>query len=248
MDKEQFQDKAVQTAEAKPKSIGSLLKEIISADRCEYCRIRLKDTGKYCRRCGAVLSRRLFGVKNPERVAKRLIELVGEKYMHAEITHIELEHRGSLASAGNRDIFIWGDIGVGKTHCIAAMVKQYLCQGYECRRINFDKFCSLVRSTMNTNSKLTEYELVKQMTEVDKLFIDDVGLRSRQESEFAYITFYSIIDKRIEKCLQTIIATNKSIEQITKSFDSRIASRLSMAVNIHMVGLDRRIQQTKGGE
>jgi DNA replication protein DnaC len=144
-----------------------------------------------------------------------------------------------------RDVFIHGAIGTGKTYTMAALVRKYVYEGYECARINFDDFCVKVRSAMSPASKLTEWDMIEPMKNIDKLFIDDLGLRSKQETDFAYVTFYSLINKRQERILPTYISSNKGIDRLTEAFDSRIASRLSMALIIEMTGKDRR--KKKGG-
>jgi len=222
-----------------PTRLGKLLEKFLSDSKCGNCHIRFRAGGRdWCNRCIEVY-RRAQGLSG-QKIVRILTDLVGEKYLGATIEQVDEPYRALLSDAGTEDVFLWGNIGVGKTFAMAAILRKYVCAGYSCERINFDTFCSKVRSTMNNNSKLTEYALIKQMSDVDKLFIDDVGLRSKQETDFAYVTFYSILNKRQERSLQTLITTNKSIEQLSASFDSRIASRLSSAVNINMTGKDRR--------
>ncbi len=178
--------------------------------------------------------------RTPSRALWLLEGLVGKEYLEASIDNIEDKYITPFKGSGTRDVYLWGDTGVGKTYLMAAMIKEYICLGYECERLNFDDFCSKVRSTMNNNSTLTEYGLVGEMIKADKLFIDDIGLRSKIETDFVFVTFYTILNKRQERRLPTYITTNKSIDRLAETFDSRIASRLSTAVNIHMTGEDRR--------
>lgn len=139
-----------------------------------------------------------------------------------------------------QDVFFFGPIGTGKTHAMAALVRKYVYEGYECERINFDDFCVKVRSSMSPVSTLTEWDMIEPMKKVDMLFIDDLGLRSKQETDFAYVTFYSILNKRQERRLSTFVSSNKNINRLAEAFDSRIASRLSTALIIEMKGEDRR--------
>jgi len=176
---------------------------------------------------------------NPSRICKEFLENVGEAYIDADSESISDLVFGSMLAASG-DVFLHGAVGVGKTWAMAALLKHFLCEGYSCKRVNFDDFCCRVRATMNNSSQTTEYDLVKSLIEYDKLFIDDIGLRSKTETDFAYVTFYSIIDKRQERRLPTYISTNKTIEQLKQSFDSRIASRLGMGTVIEMTGKDRR--------
>lgn len=173
-----------------------------------------------------------------ERVIYSLVEPL---YLDARLEKVE----GSiceilLAVKPWQDVFIHGPIGTGKTYVMAALIRKYEYEGYECARINFDDFCVQVRSSMSPASKKTEWDMIEPLKQVDKLFIDDLGLRSKQETDFAYVTFYSLLNKRQERMLPTFISTNKSIERLAQAFDARIASRLQTAVIIEMKGPDRR--------
>jgi len=219
------------------KRISNTLQGLIS-DKCERCGIRAVVPGKkQCGRCIELWHRQQN--LSAKKVLKILTSLVGEEYIKADLGHIEIKDQ--LLNLGSNSLFLWGDIGAGKTYAMAALIKHYLSGGYSCERVNFDDFCCRVRSTMTLSSKTTEYDLIQQMVEVDKLFIDDIGLRSKQETDFAYVTLYAILNKRIEKQLPTYISTNKNIERLTEAFDSRIASRLKLFVEIKMSGKDKRI-------
>jgi DNA replication protein DnaC len=170
--------------------------------------------------------------------------LVGSLYLDVKLDDLDKYHpqlrEKLLALEPGQDVFMFGPVGVGKTYAMAALLKHFVYEGFECKRMNFDDFCVQIRSTMGPASKQTEYELIEPLKQADKLFIDDLGLRSKQESDFVYITLFSILNKRQERMLPTFISTNKSIEQLGQSFDSRIASRLQTALIIEMTGQDRR--------
>lgn len=227
-------------------TIAETVKSLVFGKKCEVCRMRPVAYGaeKTCARCIKVITRKR-GLK-PEKVMVELAEQVGEAYLEAEldpnkealILNPAVIDSKLLNATG--DIFLWGDVGVGKTWMMAALLKHYLCEGFTCERVNFDNFCCRVRATMNIRSSQTEYELIKKLVDVDKLFIDDIGLRSKAETDFAYVTFFSILDKRQERYLPTYITTNKTIDQLKQSFDARIASRLGMGTVIEMKGDDRR--------
>ena len=217
-----------------------------SSGRCENCGYGFKhrendEYRKWCKRCIDVYYRKQN--LKPERAERIITEAVGARYVDATLESIDesiVEKLLSLILEPGRDVFMFGPVGVGKTYAMAALLRHYVYEGFECKRINFDDFCIQVRSTMGPASKQTEYELIEPLKDVDKLFIDDLGLRSKQESDFAYITLFAILNKRQERLLPTLIATNKSIEQLGQSFDSRIASRLQTALIIEMSGEDKR--------
>lgn len=177
----------------------------------------------------------------PENAEKTIFRLTEPLYAAAHVNDLDEVVRETLLNlAYGRDVFMFGPVGTGKTYAMAALLRQYIYDGFNCERINFDDFCVQVRSTMSPVSALTEWDLIAPLKEVDKLFIDDLGLRSKQETDFAYVTLYSILNKRQECLLPTFICSNKDIERLGEQFDARIASRLSTAEIIELKGKDRR--------
>jgi DNA replication protein DnaC len=226
---------------SEPQTIGTIISETVNISvKCENCGYRPKYRNrKWCERCIMTWQRKQ---ELNELKAERIIyEIVEPLYYAATMDDLPEDLQDKLNSLETgQDVFFYGPIGTGKTHAMAALIRKYVYEGYECARINFDDFCVKVRSAMSPASKLTEWDMVEPMKNIDKLFIDDLGLRSKQETDFAYVTFYSLINKRQERMLPTFVSSNKGIDRLTESFDSRIASRLSTALIIEMIGDDRR--------
>ncbi|MFC1781180.1 ATP-binding protein, partial [Planctomycetota bacterium] len=180
----------------------------------------------------------------PEFAERTIINAVGIRYEDATLDGVDENIRLKLLNLEyGQDVFMTGRIGAGKTWTMSGLFRYYTYEGYECRRINFDDFCVQVRSTMSAASKQTEYELIEPLKQIDKLFIDDLGLKSKTESDFTYTTLFSVLNKRQERMLPTFITSNKTIEQLGQVFDARITSRLSTALTIAMTGKDRRIHR-----
>lgn len=220
-----------------PEPIGkSLSPQDKKSVKCEICkmRVRIKDAN-LCRRCIDISERELMmGQLSKERIIQKR---VGERYATANIQDIDAFANIPVPLP---DMYFCGPVGTGKTYAMAALLRHFIYLGYECRRINFDDFCVQVRSTFSKASEQTEWKLIQPLIDSDILFIDDLGLRSKEESDFAYVTLYSILNKRQERMLPTIISSNKTISQLERSFDSRIASRLKMAHVVEFTGKDRR--------
>lgn len=222
------------------------LAEVINrlSDRCENCGygLRHKDregVKKWCERCIEVYYRK--EALKREKAEKTILDLVGARYLEAILGDLNTDIREKLLNLGDRqDVFMFGLVGVGKTYAMAALIRRYVYLGYVCQRINFNDFCVQVRSTFSPVSKVTAWEMIEPYKELDMLFIDDLGLRSTPESQFAYDTLFSILNKRMERVLPVFITSNKSIEQLGRSFDDRIASRLQTALIIEVTGKDRR--------
>lgn len=214
------------------------------SDRCENCGygIRHKDQNglrKWCKRCIEVYCRK--EKLQPEQAEQTILKLVELLYLNAKVDDLAKEVRDKLLELKyGQDVFMHGPVGVGKTFAMAALIRQYTYEGYECERINFDDFCVKVRSTMSPVATKTEWDMIEPLKHIDKLFIDDLGLRSQPETQFSYQTFYSILNKRQERMLPTFVSSNKTIQQLGQTFDGRIASRLQTALIIEMNGEDRR--------
>lgn len=230
----------------KPQTINQVIAETVNTSvKCENCGYwpKYRDK-KWCERCIKVWGRKQK-VKS-EKAEKLICDIIEPLYWDAKISDLPMDISIKLESLESwRDVFFYGPIGTGKTYAMAALVRKYIYEGYECTRINFDDFCVKVRASMSPASKLTEWDMIEPLKNIDKLFIDDLGLRSKQETDFAYVTFYSLINKRQERMLPTFISSNKGIDRLAEAFDSRIASRLSMALMIEMTGEDRRKHRPK---
>jgi len=212
--------------------------------KCDSCGCRPKafyrgERRNWCQRCIKIYER--LQSLTHERAESIICQVVEPLYLGAVFEDLDTVLREKLYNRKPyQDVFFFGPIGTGKTYAMAAIARYYIELGYECARINFDDFCVKVRSAMSPASKLTEWDMIKPMKDVDMLFIDDLGLRSKQETDFAYVTLYSLLNKRQERMLPTVISSNKDIKRLADAFDSRIASRLSTALIIEMSGKDRR--------
>ncbi len=224
--------------------IGEILGKDPILDKCENCGYGLRHKNqeglrKWCKRCIDVY----YQKENlqPEQAEQTILKLVEPLYLDANIEALDKEVRDKLLELKyGQDVFMYGPVGTGKTFAMAAMIRKYIYEGYHCERINFDDFCVKVRSTMSPAAKKTEWEMIEPLKQIDKLFIDDLGIRSKLETDFAYVTFYSLLNKRQERMLPSFISSNKTIEKLGQSFDARVASRLQTALIIEMRGEDRR--------
>jgi len=235
--------------------LGNLLPKVlekITSVRCENCKVRPKrGTDKFCKRCIDRYHRKQR--MTAERADALALQLVEPLYANATLDDIEPGMRKKLLGReAEQDLFLFGLQGRGKTHIMAALIRHYIGQGYGCMRICFDDFCCQVRTTMSPASKMTEWDMIKPLKEVDMLFIDDLGLRSKPETDFAYGTLYSILNKRQERLLPTFVSSNKNLARLGVAFDERIVSRLRTALAIELVGVDRRkmpeiLAEKKGG-
>lgn len=116
--------------------------------------------------------------------------------------------------------------------------------GWQVVRVAYDMLMLQIRDTYKPGAKQTELGVIQPLIDAEKLIIEDVGVTvsvGAQESDFSLRTFLVLLDQRLEHCRATYITSNKSVEEIGKSFDARVASRLRQACEIvQLTGKDRR--------
>ena len=173
--------------------------------------------------------------------------MIPELFRDAEIKHLSKTLQGKINSLPpDRGLLLWGEAGIGKSYAMAAIMKELIRKNPNTKiiRIAYEMICLKLRDTYKQGSKKTELDIIEPLIDVDKLFIEDVGTTvsvGQQESDFSLRTFLVLLDSRLEQCKQTFITTNKSVEELSKSFDSRIAGRLKqMCEVICLKGKDKR--------
>ena len=119
-------------------------------------------------------------------------------------------------------MILTGGVGIGKTYAVSCIANGLLNDeiGVICVSIN-----SLLRRFKdNYSNGISENVILKDISEVKLLIIDDLG--TEQNSEWFNTMFYEVIDNRYRQDKPLIITTNLTIEQIEKKYHARITSRL----------------------
>lgn len=157
-----------------------------------------------------------------------------------------------LALSDDRGMLLWGPPGRGKTHAMCAFAKHLWAEGWSFRRITYEQLCLDIRATFGKGDGESELAIVEPLWEIPKLFIEDVGVTvslGQQESDFSLRTLVTLLDQRLEWCRATFVTSNKSVEELARSFDERVASRLCQACEIiQITGEDKRRSVSSGNE
>jgi len=227
--------------------IGLLVEKVLSDSelKCSRCLKRqvYKDK-KWCKRCQQWYFRYQNRGFMGENTTKELKSLLGERYWQAKIYHLNTNLKKIFQQLPDEQgVMLWGDIGCGKTYAMSALARRYYVQGWDVIFIRWYELMLQIRKAFSNNT--AELLAIKPFCEVDKLFIDDLGVtvsRNSQESEHSTRTFELILDKRLANYLPTLITSNRSIEDLATNFDQRIASRIQQGcIIIQTIGKDKRI-------
>ena len=173
-------------------------------------------------------------------------DIIPERYRGARIEELpDVIRKAAEALPDDMGLMLWGPTGVGKTYSMCAIAHHLYFDGSDVKRITWDMLGLKIRDTFGGGG--SELSIVNSLVQIDKLFVEDLGVTvsiGEQESDFSLRTLLLVLDQRLEHCRATYVTSNKSVEELGKSFDSRIASRLQQACRImKLEGRDKRIPE-----
>lgn len=116
-----------------------------------------------------------------------------------------------------------GDVGVGKTYFASAVANKLMDKAISSAYVSSNELAeNIVNKQFNKeyNSSLYNY-----LFETECLIIDDLGTENNINS-ITLPAILSIIDSRINNNLVTFVTTNVKIDNISKIYGERLASRL----------------------
>lgn len=174
------------------------------------------------------------------------------RYKDAKIEDVPQNIKDFLNDRKEKNgIFIYGDVGTGKTHLLWAIADKIEKENDEHKeKVGLDiqkidwwilNTTDMLRNIKREFDNKSDADLLNQVINFKGfLFLDDVG--SEKLSEWTQETFYLILNKRYEDILPTIITSNHSIEKLGERIGDRTASRIVGLCHIAKInGTDRRI-------
>lgn len=135
--------------------------------------------------------------------------------------------------------------GTGKTHLAWAYYINELIKSGKQKPL-FSTFGQLQLRLRQSMDKPTESEndIINDFSRRKLVILDDLGgLRPSNTSDYSLSMVFEILNNRYSWVRQTIITSNKNLEEIENNFDARIASRISgWCEIINLPGDDKRIK------
>jgi len=171
------------------------------------------------------------------------LSVIPERFLNARLEDLQESLRAVLSEERDNGVLLWGAPGVGKTYALCALARHLIAEGFICKRMNYELLCLQLRDTFKPISKYSEWDIIEPLVGCDRLFLEDIGTTKSidsKESDFSLRTLLVLIDIRLEHCRPTYITTNKSVENLAASFDTRIGDRLRLYKILKLEGKSKR--------
>jgi DNA replication protein DnaC len=145
----------------------------------------------------------------------------------------------------NFGFILMGEVGVGKTFILMALMNKVLdaCYKYEAPFSDYVAYFPIGYLLFKLRNNRDPEEFTRCM-KTKFLFLDDLG--AENTTDFAREHFFTILDLRCQKKLPTFITTNLSFNELKEKYGERVVSRLKeMCIPIQIKGRDRRVDVMK---
>lgn len=133
------------------------------------------------------------------------------------------EHFPANFRAG-RSLLLTGNVGCGKTHLASAIVRTVVADRCRALIIPAGDIVSIARASMVPGSGYTDRDVAVHLGALDLLVIDEVGAQKGSEYELGLL--HSIIDRRYQAVLPTVIISNLSADGLKSYIGDRALDRL----------------------
>lgn len=142
-----------------------------------------------------------------------------------------LELVRSYVMAPDKSLYIFGEVGVGKTWCACTIANELLQAGHGVKFQTVSGLLLELRDTFAVGGR-SELGVLSPLFAVSYLVLDELGdlslERERRASEFAVSRILTLLDRRWQEGLPTIMTSNLSLKKLVKwtGGDERIGSRI----------------------
>lgn len=137
----------------------------------------------------------------------------GDQKAKAIVESFVKAHRSGKDENQKRGIYIAGKLGRGKTGLAICALKEFIKAGHLSLFVSVPDLMDRVRAAaFNKNADENPDDLLKAITEVPFLALDDLGVE--KPTPYVLERFYLIIDKRLSKGLYTLFTSNLSTRDL----------------------------------
>lgn len=150
---------------------------------------------------------------------------IAENYLDIDLNNVEYTEDQKILYAymlsilhgkSNKGLYIYGDMGIGKTYLTIALANSLVKQDKKVAFVKVSDFFNVMKSYFGNNSNMIDITINK-LKKADYLFFDDIG--SESVSEFIRDDILlRILDYRLENKLVTIFTSNLSKDELLKHY------------------------------
>ena len=161
------------------------------------------------------------------------LSLIGKRYENVTFNSSETGLNKSFDVAFNRcqkycenyktvlqnghGIYLFGDKGTGKTHLTACMANEILKKCVPVLLTNLFEISKSLKSTFGKGSTSTERAVMERLSNVDFLFLDDVGTEiftKNSADTWTQTMLFDIINERYNQGKPTVFSSNYSLNEL----------------------------------
>lgn len=147
------------------------------------------------------------------------------------IKKISLNFIKNFDNPEEKNLLFTGNTGLGKTFLSECIANELLKMG---KNVLYQTSPVMLDTIINYRFGKEDSSMYKSLLDVDLLIIDDLGTETMNNMKFTEL--FNVINTRLlnqnNKITKTIISTNLNIQDLFKTYDERIVSRLIGNYNI----------------
>ena len=176
------------------------------------------------------------------------LSLIGKRYENATFENSETGLNKSFDVAFNRcqkycenyktvlqnghGIYLFGDKGTGKTHLTACMANELLKKCVPVLLTNLFEISKSLKSTFSKASTSTEKALLERLSNVDFLFLDDIGTEiftKNSADTWTQTVLFDIVNERYNQGKPTVFSNNYSLNELVnlRGISEKTVDRIS---------------------
>ena len=163
---------------------------------------------------------------------------IRELHMNCSFDNYQVETEGQMRALerarkyaaefdGNIASFVFsGRPGTGKNHLAAAICNELLLRGKSVMIITVADIMSAMKNTFSDGADTTEERLINDLSTVDLLVIDEIGMQT--ESRYEKVIINQIVDRRSSSKRPTGMLTNLPIKEMNALLGERVMDRMRL--------------------
>lgn len=149
------------------------------------------------------------------------VENEGQRKALEQARQYAAEFESSIAS------FVFsGRPGTGKNHLAAAIGNDLILRGKSVLIVTVADLMSSMKGTFSGSSGITEERLLQDLSSVDLLVIDEIGMQS--ESRYEKVIINQIVDRRSSSKRPTGMLTNLNPNEMNTLLGERVMDRMRL--------------------